>query len=148
MKKDVPYIADLVEKLAEKQDKQADVLSDIKVSVARQETAFDAHLKQDEQMYSKINQMDDKLGKYNQLLEVHIEGVNQLRRTNDILEKQFDSHKKNTNERLEKLEEPGMLKSLAWQRLRTTAKTITYAGTILGGVLFILHALAKILKII
>ena len=148
MKKNLDYIAELLEKVDNKQDRQGEALSDIKVTVARSEATFEAHLKQDEQMYSKMEVMDGKLGEYNQQLGIHIDGVKQVRKTNELLEKKLDAHREEVNARLKQLEEPGQIRKILSEKVKRVAKNITYITIIAGACVWALHALARLMQII
>lgn len=107
--KDDKLIVRLLEKIDEKQDLQSEHLTALRIEMSEQKVAFQAHLKQDEGMYKKISNMDEKLGEYNQHLAVHIAGVQELRKMNQALKEEFTNKSKQIETRLEKVEEPTKL---------------------------------------
>lgn len=88
-------ILSLLRDLNKKHDKLSDSVGDIRVSQARQETAFDAHMKQDEQMAKDLEKYNAQNCENTAQLKIHIAGVNELK---DISQKQ--------DKRITKLEEP------------------------------------------
>jgi chromosome segregation ATPase len=136
-----------LKEIACKQDKQLEHLNAINISMARQETAFLAHLKQDEQMYAEMRDMNEKLEVYNKELAVHIAGVQELRKSNKLLEKKieilqdmWESEKKLTEARINKLEEPRI-----W--LSMSKKYLLFLAAIAGAIAAILGAIEAIKSI-
>jgi chromosome segregation ATPase len=136
-----------LKEIACKQDKQLEHLNAINISMARQETAFLAHLKQDEQMYVEMRDMNEKLEVYNKELAVHIAGVQELRKSNKLLEKKieilqdmWESEKKLTEARINKLEEPRI-----W--LSMSKKYLLFLAAIAGAIAAILGAIEAIKSI-
>jgi chromosome segregation ATPase len=130
-----------LKEIACKQDKQLEHLNAINISMARQETAFLAHLKQDEQMYVEMRDMNEKLEVYNKELAVHIAGVQELRKSNKLLEKKieilqdmWESEKKLTEARINKLEEPRIWLSMSKKYLLFLAAIAGALAAILGAI--------------
>jgi chromosome segregation ATPase len=135
---------DLVEalrELHEKQDKQTEAIMDIKIAVVKSEVILDSHLKEEEKLAIKIDSMDDRLSEYNKLLSVHIEGVNQLKLTNELLKQDLDQTKVDIDERLKKVEEPIQWRKETKTRIYNLAKLITAISTIGVAVMWIITKL-------
>jgi hypothetical protein len=145
MKKEDGALLSMLEKIDSKTDDQSKMITDIRVSTAKQEALFASHLQQDEKMYSKIEGMAVDLNQYNKILEVHVEGVNQARRSNDLLDKKVEALHSDVKARLRKLEEPVEFKEAARAKIRQSAKNITYLTIIGSSVLSALHWLAHVI---
>lgn len=90
-----------------------DKLNEIGESVAVLQASFDAHLKQDEELYRKIAdmannqvQMVEKLSEYNTQLQIHIAGVSELRKQTAIIEQGHAVFVAESNARLSRIEKP------------------------------------------
>jgi chromosome segregation ATPase len=127
---DIKDLKESVRELDRKQDEQTSVLTDLRISTAKQEAALVAHIHSEEQIYDRISSVDQKMGEYNQLLAVHIEGVNQLRQTNSILEQKLDLEKTVTNARLQILEAPLKWVMFTKDGIVLVAKIVAIAGAV------------------
>ena len=103
---DLKGIRQDIKDLDSKQDHQTEILTNLRVDIAKTEATISGHIEQEKQTLTRIENIDNKLGEYNSLLAVHIEGVNQLRRTNELLEKKMDVHAQEADVRLQVLEAP------------------------------------------
>lgn len=104
--RDNDLIVKLLEIINEKQDAQNDKLEKLQISVGEQAALFQAHQKQDEAMYNQLQDVDKKLAEYNHQLELHIAGVEELRRLNDSVKAEAKSDISKLETRITKLEVP------------------------------------------
>lgn len=88
-------------------------LNEIKESMAVLQASFDAHLKQDEDLYEKISdmakgqvQMVERLSEYNTQLQVHIAGVAELKKQTAMIEQNHSVLVAESNARLVRIEKP------------------------------------------
>lgn len=104
--------------ILERQDKQLEKLNELSIALAKNESLFhahleqfDAHVKQDEKIYDqlvdttqKISELNEKMGEYNHQLKIHIAGVEELKRTNALLEAKLDTSTQKLSDRIAKNE--------------------------------------------
>ena len=106
-------------------------------------TKLEAHFKDDSTNLHNITRslelMGEQLTTYNKELNIHIAGVNELRRSNDLLEQTINIHKQELSERLSEVEAP-----LKW--FKGTKKVATWIAALAaaaGSILALIQYLQK-----
>ena len=89
-------IDDKIESVTDKLDKLSEKTSDIDKNLAEHKATFAEHAKQDERIQQDISTIKDEvqstnihIAEYNAQLKIHIAGVDELRRSNDIFSQQL-----------------------------------------------------------
>lgn len=134
-------IIELLRALNHKQDAQSEALTDIRVSIAKQEAQFEAHTQQDAKMCARLENLDEKLAEYNHQLAIHIEGVNQLKVTNNLLQRALDERTEALDKRVEAIEASDKWYAQTKQRLITLGKIIGAVATIGGAIIWVVNYL-------
>jgi septal ring factor EnvC (AmiA/AmiB activator) len=80
---------ELIISLHQKQDKQSEEITGIRIEQGKFETLLAGHIKQDEIMASEIAKNNEKLAEYNSQLAVHIAGVTQLKEQNKLIREEM-----------------------------------------------------------
>ena len=135
------FILDKLEKLDDK-------LDEVKIDQAKSRKSFEAHEDKDDvrhkelkDMYSsigkKLDEQHESLDEYNKQLEIHIEGVNTLKQSQ---EKMWGR----TKPAVEKFEHEAAAQKWLSDRMKTRMKYIGYIGTIVGTAIGVLKLLDMI----
>lgn len=126
------HILNLLVRLDEKADRNKEDMSEVKERTAKLEATFDQHMKQDEKMQDELSKYNTHLTEYNAELKVHIAGVQELRRANDLSERQQAEKMAALAKRIDDVEAP----RLFWQKFKKDiidlSKLIAAGATIAG----------------
>jgi hypothetical protein len=125
-------ILSLLLMLHDKADETRKDLCEVKERQAKMEGSFETHMQQDEQMQVKLGDYNKSLAEYNGQLQIHIAGVQELKRSNDIAEasrkQQFDDIEK----RITSIEAPRKIAAVIRKNVVDIAKFIAAVGVIAG----------------
>lgn len=84
-----------------------------------------------------LRHFGEKLSEYNQQLAVHIAGVQEARRHNELLEKQLEAFRTDADKRFEKLEAPHKWIILTYHGLKMFSYVTGAAAAIYGVIRFL-----------
>lgn len=146
MSDETSLIAKYLERIEEGQEKLNEAYHGLDKQIEILSSRFADHLEQDNLNLERINQglsnINDRLVEYNNSLDVHIAGVVELRKMNEIFSKQLEVQIKTFNKQLEvqsqrisKIEEP-----FNWAE--KTKKYIVWLGAIAAAVSAIAAAIS------
>ena|ERR1700676_1108311 len=132
-------ILSLLRDLNKKNDRQSEEIANVRVSQAKMEATFDQHMKQDEQMKCDLEKYNDHLENNTEQLKVHIAGVQELKRANDLSQKTQESVTQEINARITKLEAPRKFIHSFTKYVSDFSKFLIALATIV----YIIHCWAK-----
>ena len=132
-------ILSLLRDLNKKQDRHGEELSNVRVSQAKLEATFEQHMKQDEQMKCDLEKYNEHLENNTKELSIHIAGVQELKRANDIAEEARKKAAEEVDARLQKVEAPRKFIHSFTKYVSDFSKFLIALATIV----YIIHCWAK-----
>jgi len=132
-------ILSLLRDLNKKQDRHGEELANVRVSQAKLEATFEQHMKQDEQMKCDLEKYNEHLENNTKELSIHIAGVNELKRSNDLAADAQAVAAKEVDTRITKLEAPRKFVHSFTKYVSDFSKFLIALATIV----YIIHCWAK-----
>lgn len=125
-------VLNLLLRLHDKADETRKDLCEVKERQAKLEGSFDTHMKQDEKMQAELGEYNKSLAEYNGQLQIHIAGVQELKRSNDIAEASHKQQSADIEKRMASLEAPRKIASIIRKNVVDIAKFLAAVGMIAG----------------